>query len=207
MAYSLQGDLLEVCTCDVLCPCWIGEDPDRGICQSTLAYRFERGEIDGVDVGGLVVGSTVHIPGNVLDGNWQRRLYVTASASDAQAQAMIDLFQGRKGGPLADLAKLIGKELEVRRAPITFELDEGEGRFRIEGVLDAEMAPYKGPTGETTTLNESIFSTIPGSPAYVAKAKHFRMQEPDLGIDVDIKGRNAIQGKFRFEHGTEAAAA
>ena len=69
MAYSLQGDLLEVCTCNVLCPCWIGEDPDRKICQSTLAYRFDRGDIDGVDVGGVVVGSTVHIPGNVLGGN------------------------------------------------------------------------------------------------------------------------------------------
>ena len=143
----------------------------------------------------------------MLDGNWQRRLYVSDSASDAQAQALIDLMQGRKGGPLADLAKLVSKELEVRRAPITFELDEGAGRFRIEGVLDAEMAPYKGPTGETTTLNESIFSTIPGSPAYVAKAKHFRMKEPELGIDVDIEGRNAIQGKFRFEHETAAAAA
>jgi hypothetical protein len=207
MAYSLQGDLLEVCTCNVLCPCWIGEDPDGTICQSTLAYRFEKGEIDGVDVSGVVAGSTVHIPGNVLDGNWRRRLYVSTSASDEQAQAVIDLFQGRKGGPLADLAKLVGKELEVRRAPITFELDEGAGHFRIEGVLDAEMTPYKGPTGETTTLNESIFSTIPGSPAYVAKAKRFRMKEPELGIDVDIEGHNAIQGKFRFEHETSAAAA
>ena len=49
--------------------------------------------------------------------------------------------------------------------------------------------------------------TIPGSPAYVAKAKHFRMKEPELGIDVDIEGRNAIQGKFRFEHEPAAAAA
>lgn len=207
MAYSLQGDLLEVCTCKVLCPCWIGENPDGEVCLSTLAYRFDRGEVDGVDVTGVVVGGTVRIPGNVLDGNWQRRLYVSSSATDEQAQVLIDLFQGRKGGPLAELAKLIGKELEVRRSAITFELDEGQGLFRIEGVLDAEMAPYKGPTGETTTLNESIFSTIPGSPAYVAKAKHFRMKEPELSIDVDIQGHNAIQGKFRFEHGTEAAAA
>jgi hypothetical protein len=206
MAYSLEGDLLEVCTCNVLCPCWIGEDPDGEVCQSTLAYRFERGEIDGVDVSGVVAGGVVHIPGNVLDGNWQRRLYISATASDEQAQAVIDLMQGRKGGPLAELAKLIGKELEVRRAPIIFELDEGAGTFRIEGVLDAEMAPYKGPTGETTTLNESIFSTIPGSPAYVAKAKHFRMQEPELGIDLDLRGHNAIQGKFRFEHAEAAAA-
>ena len=26
MAYQLEGRLLEVCDCNVLCPCWIGED-------------------------------------------------------------------------------------------------------------------------------------------------------------------------------------
>ena len=28
MGYQLEGRLLEVCDCRVLCPCWIGEDPD-----------------------------------------------------------------------------------------------------------------------------------------------------------------------------------
>lgn len=207
MAYVLEGDLLEVCTCNVLCPCWIGEDPDQGICQSSLAYRINRGDIDGVDVSGVVVGSTVHIPGNVLRGNWMRRLYVDSAASAAQAQALADLFQGRKGGPLADLAALVGTELGVVRAPITFELTEGEGRYRIDGVLDAVMSPYRGSSGAVTTLNESIFSTIPGSPAYISKAHHFEMKEPDLGIDLKLEGHNAIQGVFRFEHGAEAAAA
>ena len=30
MAYKLEGSLLEVCNCEVLCPCWIGVDPDNG---------------------------------------------------------------------------------------------------------------------------------------------------------------------------------
>lgn len=207
MAYALEGDLLEVCTCDVLCPCWIGEDPDQGICQSTLAYGISEGEIDGVDVGGLVVGSAVHIPGNVLAGNWRRRLYIDDRASEEQAEALVDLFQGRKGGPLAELAQLISEELPVERAHIQFELSEGEGRYQIEGVLDAVMSPYRGPTGQVTTLNESIFSTIPGSPAYVAKASRFYMEERELGIDLELEGKNAIQGVFRFEHTGEAAAA
>ena len=29
MAYKLEGSLLEVCNCDVLCPCWVGMDPDN----------------------------------------------------------------------------------------------------------------------------------------------------------------------------------
>ena len=29
MAYELEGQLLEVCTCKILCPCWVGE-PNLG---------------------------------------------------------------------------------------------------------------------------------------------------------------------------------
>ena len=30
VVYELEGTLLEACSCGVLCPCWIGEDPDGG---------------------------------------------------------------------------------------------------------------------------------------------------------------------------------
>ena len=35
--YQFQGTLLEACNCDVLCPCWIGEDPDNGTCSSVAS--------------------------------------------------------------------------------------------------------------------------------------------------------------------------
>src|SRR3954467_11746473 len=64
--YDLEGTLLEVCDCEVLCPCWIGEDPDGGSCSAVNAYRLERGTIRGVDVSGLNFVRVVLIPGNVL---------------------------------------------------------------------------------------------------------------------------------------------
>ena len=39
---AVEGSLLEVCSCEALCPCWIGEDPDSGPCQSVVAYHFDR---------------------------------------------------------------------------------------------------------------------------------------------------------------------
>jgi hypothetical protein len=199
VGYKLEGDLLEVCDCKVLCPCWIGEDPDNGTCESALAYHIRAGTIDGVDVSGLNVASAVRIPGNILNGNLSRRLFIDERATDAQAEAIIDALTGRKGGPLADLAALIGEELEAKRAAITFELAEGKGTLRVGDQVEAIMEPYRGPSGAVTTLNESIFSTIPGSPAYVAKAERFRLREADMGLDVDLRGHNAIQGSFRFE--------
>ena len=51
--YQLEGSLLEACSCNVLCPCWIGEDPDQGTCDSINAYHLDSGTIHGVDVSGL----------------------------------------------------------------------------------------------------------------------------------------------------------
>ena len=83
--------------------------------------------------------------------------------------------------------------------PITFQVEGGRGTLRIGQDAEAVMEPYRGPTGELTTLNESIFSTIPGSPAYVAKASTYRVKNAALGFDINLKDHNAIQGSFRFE--------
>ena len=84
MAYHLEGRLLEVCDCRVLCPCWIGEDPDNGTCDSVLAYHFDAGTIDGVDVAGRTLALVSHIPGNVLAGNFRVAVYLDEKASAAQ---------------------------------------------------------------------------------------------------------------------------
>ena len=199
MAYTLEGSILEVCDCNVLCPCWIGEDPDNGTCDSIVAYHVDQGSIEGVDVSGLTLAMIAHIPGNVLKGNYRVVTFVDEKASPQQQEALLNVFSGKLGGPIADLAELVGEMVGVERAPITFQVEEGRGTLRIGQDAEAVMEPYRGPTGEVTTLNESIFSTIPGSPAYVAKASTYRVKNAALGFDIDLKDHNAIQGSFRFE--------
>ncbi|HEY3230440.1 MAG TPA: DUF1326 domain-containing protein [Roseiflexaceae bacterium] len=197
--YLLEGRLLEVCDCKVLCPCWIGEDPDNGTCDSALAYHFDRGAIEGIDVSGLTFAVVGHIPGNILAGNFRVIFYVDERATPEQYDALLDAWSGRLGGPLADAIKLIGEVVAVERAAITFTVEKGKGTLLIGRLVEADMEPYRGPTGAVTTLNESIFSTIPGSPAYVSKAGLYRADIPALSLNVDLRGHNAIQGLFRFE--------
>jgi len=199
MSYTLEGSMLEVCNCNVLCPCWIGEDPDNGTCDSIVAYHIDQGNIEGVDVSGLTLATIAHIPGNVLKGNFRAVTVVDDRATDQQEEALLNAFGGKLGGPMADMAKLVGEMVGVERAPITFQIEGGRGTFRIGQDAEAVVEPYRGPTGEVTTLNESIFSTIPGSPAYVAKATTYRLKNAALGFDIDLKDHNAIHGLFRFE--------
>ena len=204
MAYHLKGSLLEVCTCKILCPCWVGEDPDFGDCKSAMAWHFDQGTIDGVDVAGLTIGLAVYIPGNVLDGNWRVTMFINDDATDEQAEAIQAVYSGTKGGPVADLVQLVGEVTSVERVPIVFDVVEGKGTLKLGEVAHAELEPYRSATGEVTTLTNTVFSTVPGAPAYVGKASKFKLKSVPLDIDLEIEGFNAIQSDFLFEH-TEAA--
>lgn len=199
-AYALEGTLLEACSCGVLCPCWIGEDPDLGECFAFVAYGIDSGEIDGVDVSGLSLVHVTRIPGNVLAGGWEQVTLVDERASDEQQEALLAAFTGQLGGPLADLAQLVGTVKGVERAPIRHEIRGGSGTLEIPGVLDAEMTPYTNAQGRKTTLRESIFSTVPGSPAYVGKASRHTVTLPQYDMAWEYTDRNAIQSDWKLVH-------
>jgi hypothetical protein len=197
--YTVEGRLLEVCTCAAICPCWVGEDPDGGTCDSALAWYVDSGTVRGVDVSDRGVALSVHIPGNVLAGNWQAVVYVDDRCTPEQQDGLLAVFTGSLGGPIADLAALIGEVVAVERAPMTFTVEEGTGTLRVGDVVEAHLAPFQGATGGTTTLVDTVFSTIPGAPAYPGKASLFRRSGRLLGRpDLEISGRNAVQGSFRF---------
>jgi len=198
--YVLQGTLLEACSCRTLCRCWIGEDPDGGACDAFNAYHIDKGQINGVDVSGLNYVQVVKIPGNVLvPKSWIRVTYVDSNATPEQKQAILDAFHGRLGGALADLNGLIAENLATYDLPIDHQLSGGSGTLAIGDKVRATMAPYKSAYGTTTTLRDSLFSTIAGAPAYVSKASEHVVNIPEHGMVWTFKDRNAIQGDFRFE--------
>jgi len=201
-SYDLEGTLLEACSCKVLCPCWIGEDPDEGWCDAFNAYHFDRGTIRGVDVSGLSLIRVVLIPGNVLTPNsWKQVLFLDDRASEEQGEAILDAYEGRLGGPLADLAGLVAETLAVERVSISHEIHDGGGVLKVGDFLSSTMHPYQGPDGTTTTLRDSLFSTVPGSPAYVAVAETHEVSLPQYGMEWSYTNRNAIQADYKISHG------
>lgn len=199
MGYRLEGKLLEVCTCNTLCPCWIGEDPDGGVCEGTFGWHFDSGEIDGVDVSGLTLGAVAHIPGNVLKGNWTAMIYMDDRATPEQEEAILNVYTGKLGGPVADLMQLVGEVKGVERVPIIFDVEEGKGTLKLGDAVNAELEPFIGATGKPTALYDTIFTTIAGSPAYVSKAPHYDVDVEALGLKFNLTGHNAVQGTFLFE--------
>ena len=196
MAYQLEGRLLEVCTCRILCPCWVGEDPDFGTCDGVLGWHVDKGNVDGTDVAGHSLIVLAHIPGNILKGNWKVRVYVDDQATPQQKDALLNVWTGKLGGPVADLAKLVGEVVAVEQVPITFDVQGMNGTLKVGQAIEAHLAPFVGATGQPTAMLDTIFTTIPGSPAYVGKASSYKANAP--GFSIDLRGHNAVSGSFRF---------
>jgi hypothetical protein len=197
--YELDGTLLEACSCAGPCPCWVGDDPDGGSCDAFNAYHVERGQVSGVDVSGLSVVSLHQIPGNVLAGNWRQILYVDDRATPEQRDALLAAFTGKLGGPLSDLAALVGERVAAHSVPIKHEIRQGQGTLSVGDKISATIEPYRDTAGRVTKLVDTLFSTIPGSPAVVAKAPRHMVNVPEHQMVWEFSGRNAIQGDFHLE--------
>jgi len=65
-------------------------------------------------------------------------IFVDDKASKAQEDALMKVYTGQAGGPVADLAKLIGTVVSVERAPIRFDVQGGKGTIEIGADYYAE---------------------------------------------------------------------
>ena len=142
MAYHLEGRLLEVCDCRVLCPCWIGEDPDNGTCDTIIAWHFDKGVVDGVDVSGNTIAMIAHVPGNILQGNWKAAVYLDDNTSKEQEDAMLERVhrQARRPGRRARQAHRRSGVGRAGADQVRRRRRQGHAHRRHAGF--AELEPY-----------------------------------------------------------------
>jgi hypothetical protein len=199
--YTLEGTLLEICSCGSPCPCFIGQDPDGGKCDGVIAFHLDRGTIGDTDVSGLTVVNVAQIPGNALAGGWRSVMLVDDKATDAQYEALCDAFSGKLGGGLADLAGLVGELVAVERVPIAHEVEKVTGRLRVDGLVEADVQPIQSsPDGSTATLYGSAFATVDGAPAYLGKSARYRVNLPKHAMNWSHDGQNSIQTAWKMAH-------
>jgi hypothetical protein len=183
-------------------PCWIGEDPDYGTCDTIVAWHVDKGTVNGVDVSGRTIAMIAHVPGNILEGNWTAAVYLDESISPQQEQAILGVYTGQLGGPVAELAKLVGKVVSVEKVPIEFKVQGGKGTLKVGDAATRSSSPTRARRVATTTLADTVFSTVPGAPVFVGKASAYRSKNEKVGINLDMKGHNALQSTVRVRRVT-----
>lgn len=186
MAWSIEGRYFENCSCAMPCPCTVsfdaGADLDR--CNAFLVFSVDRGEIDGVDVGGVTVAAIIDSPKVMTDGGWRMGVMLDESASDEQAEKLLAVFSGQKGGPMEALGPLVGEQLGVERR--SMEVVEEDGRHVLRAGPDVEievedLVPFGVESGEPAKL-DGVFHPA-GSTLTIARTHRARWNV--LGLDAE----------------------
>lgn len=156
--WSISGEYMEACSCAYLCPCVTSNasaPATEGFCTFTMTYRVDQGAFGAVDLAGVRFAMIAQSKAVMAEGGWVMGIVIDDAASDAQADAIDAILNGRAGGPLAAFGPLIAERRGLERHPIRFEIDGLQRRVSIPGVLEQaiEGVPSISAPGEALAID------------------------------------------------------
>lgn len=183
MAWQLSGRSVELCSCKMFCPCWLGPEgqPDQGWCGAALAFDIQRGSSDGTDLGGTKVALAVEWPGNFFGGNGTARLYIGNNAIAEQRRELEAIFTGKKGGLLQDLwGAVISEWLSTETTDVKIGWGE-KPVVSVGNVGQAQLTPLKDQTGRPTKVEGAAAqAAFQFASMDLASSKGSRWSDPKL---------------------------
>jgi hypothetical protein len=199
MAWNIEGTYFENCNCDMVCPCstsglTVAGDQDR--CRVELAFHVDTGNADGVDLADLTVCMLADAPAMMADGGWKVAVLVDDRATPEQAEALGSIFGGQMGGPLGDLAPLIGEVVGSGPAPIEYVDDGFTHRVTAGSMVDLTVEDFVSPLDST---GKGIRISGVGFPADTLAAGTATTARVDAyGLTWDNTGKNSFSAPFAW---------
>jgi hypothetical protein len=197
MAWNLDGTYFETCSCELMCPCNFSFDHGAtyDYCRVTLVFDIAAGDVEGTDVSGRKLAVVADTPKVMTEGNWRLGLFVDDGATDEQVDKLAAVFGGKKGGPMAGLAPLIGEVLGVERAP--FEVREAglTHSVKIGDAIDFEVediVPFGIESGEPAKLT-GVFHPV-GSELTAAEATRSNIN----AFGIQYEGKTGLSAPFSW---------
>lgn len=181
-SWSLHGEIIDTCNCEVICPCMVGAAPTEGRCLTHVTWCIDEGRFGTTNLSGLTVVLAAHAPGPKFnDGNWRLAMYGDVRATADQRQALQTIFLGRAGG-FFDRWRTNTKELlGVKWVPIHVERSGRKRLVHIREVLDIEAEGLAGRQKETyTELSNAPFWKGAPFPARIGRSTQYRYRDYDL---------------------------
>jgi hypothetical protein len=157
--WSLRGKGYEFCNCDFGCGCNFGGFPNSpdGSCRALVGLNIAAGRCGDVELGGLTCAGIFAWPKAIHEGGGRCVFLVEPETTDAQIQALAQIFGGKLGGLPWEL---LGPTFEVTGLVKARIVIEGEGQkqtFRVEGVGEGRGDTFKNPvTGEDHLANVDL---------------------------------------------------
>jgi hypothetical protein len=198
MAWSLEGNFFENCSCDAICPCTWSNGAHRAThdyCRFALAFEIDNGDIEGIDVGGVSFLMIAETPPQMLEGNWRVGVLVDESATEEQMGALGRVLTGEMGGPFEALSALIGEFMGMERQPIDITTDGTRHHVRAGDVVDYEGVRTTLETGEPVQLTNIVIH--PAGPT-LALAPVTRAANSPFGLEWSGEDLSGFANRFAW---------
>jgi hypothetical protein len=204
MPWALSGEMIETCSCNMLCPCWYGVQElmvmDQGWCGSPILFRFKDGTADSVNLGGLTLVLAIFFPGPTLfDGNGTGRLYLEQATTADQRTAVEPIMQGRRGGPMEIIGGLITTWLPTEATSITLQEQDGTISASVGSVGYIRSQRLKNDAGQSMIMQNVGFAValqFDRQMAELAPSKGTHWSDPDMPRQWESK--SGAVGTFRW---------
>jgi hypothetical protein len=154
--WTLKGKGYEFCNCDFGCGCNFGGFPnsDDGSCRALVGFDISQGTCGDVDLAGLKCAAILDWPQAIHEGNGKCAFVVEPSTTDAQIQALSQIFTGALGGMPWELLGPTFEVVGLEKANITIEGSGPKSTFKAEGLAEGKGDTFKNPvTGEDHLAN------------------------------------------------------
>ena len=183
----------------MICPCstsGLTHPANAERCTVVLAFHIESGSSDGVDLSGLNVCMVADAPKMMTDGGWKAALLTDDSASAEQTDALNAIFGGQVGGPLADLAPLIGDMVGGGPAAISYADDGFHHQVSVGDMVDLAVEDFVSPMDPT---GKGVRVSGVGFPAdTLAAGTATKAAVSAYGLTWDTTGKNSFSAPFAW---------
>ncbi len=204
MGWKLTGELIETCSCNMLCPCWFGQADlmimDQGWCATTLLLRIREGNHEGTDLSGQNAVVALHFPGPTLfDANGTGRIYIDESASEAQQEALETILRGASGGGMEVPASLLSAWLPTQRVSISVSEGDGKTTASLSGIGELSSRRLVNDLGNKMTLQNAPFSLAFGHDGHsgeLAPSDGTSWRDPEM--PEAWQGRSGVVGQVTW---------
>ena len=154
--WALNGHGYEFCNCDFGCGCNFAGMPSSkdGSCRALVGLDITQGSCGDIVLSGVKCAAIVDWPKAIHEGNGKCVFIVEPSTSDAQVQALGQIFSGSLGGLPWELLGPTFKVVGLEKAKITIEGSGLKSKFMAEGIGEGRGQAFKNPiTGEEHLAN------------------------------------------------------
>jgi hypothetical protein len=195
--WRLAGTYFESCNCDTACPCVFLSDPTNDDCTVLVAWHIDKGNYGGMSLDGLNVALAAYVAGNMVKNKWRASAYFDDRASEAQTNALHQIFSGKAGGHPAVLMSLVGELVGAASVPIEFRAEGKKHSVRVGKVGQSTIEAIQGQDGTEVKVSNHPLAVAPGYAAVASRSEKTSFH--DHGLDLEASGKNGFYSPFVYQ--------